>query len=147
MTEGSAQMVVSSDRGNGGTLLTRLVSFNRKYLFVNIDCPKGELKVEILNENNSVISPFSAENCIPVSSDSTINQVSWKGAGDFSALAGTRVRFRFYLKNGNLYSFWVSPDDSGASYGYIGAGGPGYRGWVDNMGNKAYDKASEYRIL
>ncbi len=135
-----------SATGNGGTLLTRLVSFNGKYLFVNIDCPQGELRAEVLNENNSVIAPFSAENCIPISSDSTLKQVSWKGSGDLSALAGTRVRFRFYLKNGDLYSFWVSPDDSGASYGYVGAGGPGYTGWVDNVGNKAYDKASEYRI-
>ena len=117
-------------------------------MFVNIDCPQGELRAEVLNENNSVVAPFSAENCIQISSDSTLKQVSWKGSGDLSALAGTRVRFRFYLKNGNLYSFWVSPDDSGAtSYGYNAAGGPGYTGGVDNVGNKAYDKASQYRIL
>ena len=30
------------------TLTTRPVSFSGKYLFVNVDCPSGELKVEVL---------------------------------------------------------------------------------------------------
>jgi hypothetical protein len=47
------------------------------------------------------------------------------------------VRFRFHLSNGSLYSFWVSPDDSGASHGYIGAGGPGFTGPTDTAGKSA----------
>ena len=37
------------------TLTTRLVTFKGKHLFVNADCPKGELKVEMLDEDNEVI--------------------------------------------------------------------------------------------
>jgi hypothetical protein len=44
------------------------------------------------------------------------------------------VRLRFFLKRGSLYSFWVSPDDRGASGGYIGAGGPGYTSHRDTTG-------------
>jgi hypothetical protein len=35
------------------------------------------------------------------------------------------VRFRFTLTNGKLYAFWVSPETTGASHGYVAAGGPG----------------------
>ena len=44
------------------------------------------------------------------------------------------VRFRFHLEDGNLYSFWVSPDNSGASRGYVAAGGPGFTGPTDTVG-------------
>ncbi|MCK4343941.1 MAG: glycosyl hydrolase family 32 [Bacteroidales bacterium] len=135
-----------SAKENGGTLTTRPVSFNGKYFFVNIDCPQGELKVEILNENNSVIIPFSADNCKPISADNTIQSVSWKNSKDLSALVGKRVRFRFHLKNGHLYSFWVSPDESGASYGYVAAGGPGFNGSKDELGITAYQKSFPMQI-
>jgi hypothetical protein len=32
------------------------------------------------------------------------------------------VRFRFSMRAGQLYSFWVSADESGASGGYYAAG-------------------------
>jgi hypothetical protein len=51
------------------------------------------------------------------------------------------VRFRFHLNNGSFYSFWVSPDASGASHGYVGAGGPGYPGVVDTVGRAALSAA------
>jgi hypothetical protein len=44
------------------------------------------------------------------------------------------VRFRFFLTNGKLYSFWVSNKESGASNGYVAAGGPGFNGLTDTMG-------------
>jgi hypothetical protein len=34
--------------------------------------------------------------------------------------------FKFYLTNGSLYSFWVTPSAQGANYGYVAAGGPGF---------------------
>jgi len=48
------------------------------------------------------------------------------------------VKFRFFVKQGQLYAFWVSPDKSGASYGYVGAGGPGFAGPVDTAGSASY---------
>jgi hypothetical protein len=52
-----------------------------------------------------------------------------------------RLRFRFYLKRGSLYAFWVSPDESGASLGYVAAGGPGFTGPRDTVGMAAYQAA------
>jgi hypothetical protein len=141
--DGFASMVANKD---GGMLVTRPVIFNGKFLFVNTDCGEGELRVEILNEDSTVISPFSADNCNPVSIDSTIQSVNWKNSKDLSSLKGKTIRFRFYLKNGHLYSFWVSPDEPGASQGYVAAGGPGLNGSKDEVGNSGYIPSEKFQI-
>lgn len=123
-----------------GTLETRRVTFEGKHFFVNVDASEGDLRVEALDEKGQPIAPFTLANCDPVKVDSTIQRVTWKGADDLSALKGKPVRFRFQLENGKLYAFWVSPNEVGASYGYVAGGGPGYKGRIDNEGIKAYPK-------
>ena len=114
-----------------GTLTTRAVQFRGKHLFVNTNSSQGELRAEVLDLSGVVIEPFTKSSCQPLAVDSTKQMVSWKGGSDLSQLAGRSVRFRFYLRLGELYSFWVSPDDSGASRGYLGSGSPGHNGFVD----------------
>lgn len=133
--DGFASMEAGS---SPGTLLTRPVVFEGKHLFVNVDCPGGELRVEVLDEGGEVIGQLTAAECKPVSTDATLHKVSWNSKDDLSGLEGKPVRFRFHLTNGKLYSFWVSPDESGASYGYVGAGGPGFDTVVDDKGINAY---------
>lgn len=129
----------SMETNSTGSLLTEPVSFTGKYLFVNVDCPDGELKVDILDEHDQVIAPFSAKYCLPIHADKTLQAVEWKKGSDLSALRKKPVKFRFSLTNGKLYSFWISPDESGASGGYVGAGGPGYDSVTDDKGIKAYE--------
>jgi hypothetical protein len=117
-----------------GTLTTRPVRFKGRYLFVNADAAGGELRAEILDADGQVIAPFDHESCIQFHGDSTLAQLRWQGADDLSRLAGQPVRFRFYLRRGSLYAFWVSPDRSGASRGYVAAGGPGFTGPLDTVG-------------
>jgi hypothetical protein len=125
----------SMDAGDaGGVLVTRPVLFTGKRLFVNIDAPRGELRAEALDESGRPIAPFTAAQCSPVSTDKTIQAVTFKGATDLSAVAGRKVKFRFHLRSGRLYSFWVSPDSSGASRGHLAGGGPGYKSYVDEAG-------------
>ena len=121
-----------------GVLTTRPVRFRGKTLFVNVDAPKGALQVEVLDLDGKVLEPFNIDNCNPVTADTTLQQVTWKDRGDLSILAGQPVRFRFRLKDGRLYSFWVSPDKSGASYGYVAGGGPGFTGLKDTVGRLSY---------
>ena len=145
--DGFASMKAGEEEG---VLITRPVTFSGKHLFVNADASGGELRVSIMQEDLSdfhdrsskVLEPFTAENCEPIRSDSTIQRVTWKGASDLSALAGKPVRFRFHLKDGSLYSFWVSPDETGASHGYVAAGGPGFTGDKDTVGAAAYEAAN-----
>lgn len=115
----------------GGSLTTRPVRFSGRHLFVNVACPEGELRAEVLDQDGAVIAPFNRENCRPISADKTLQAVHWRGADDLSRLQGRPVRFRFLLTKGSLYAFWVSPDASGASNGYLAAGGPGYDGVLD----------------
>ena len=127
-----------------GTLTTCPVEFSGRCFFVNVDCPEGELRVEVLDKEGNVLEGYSAAECRPVKADSTIQMVKWKGKKDLAALAGKPVRFRFHLTNGELYAFWVSRDESGASNGYNAAGGPGFTSGTDKEGIKAYKKAEKY---
>jgi hypothetical protein len=116
--------------------MTRPLTFKGRHLFVNADCPDGELKAEVLDKDGKGIEPFTRTDCEPVSCDKTLAPVIWKKA-DLSAVSGKPVRFRFHLKNGSMYSFWVSSDKSGASNGYVAAGGPGFIGPTDTVGQSA----------
>jgi hypothetical protein len=120
-----------------GSVTTRVVTFKGKHLFVNLEAAEGELRVEVLDQWNQVIKPFSAENCVPVRCDKTRQPIIWRQRKDLSGISGRPVRFRFHLTNGRLYSFWVSPDMTGASYGYVAAGGPGLTGVIDTVGGHA----------
>lgn len=120
-----------------GRLTTRPVQFHGGHLFVNVDAPQGELRVEVLDGDGRVIEPYTRDNCDAVRTDRTLQPVKWKGAADLAELAGKPVRFRFHLNQGNLYSFWVSPDRSGASNGYVAAGGPGFKTNRDTVGLEA----------
>jgi hypothetical protein len=132
----------SMDAGQeGGTLTTRPVRFAGKGLHVNAKVDQGELTVAVLDERGVEIAPWTRENCVPLRADKTQQAVRWSGAGDLSALTGRPVRFSFHLKAGSLYAFWVSPDESGASYGYVAAGGPGFAGPRDTVGQGAYRAA------
>ncbi|MBM4047910.1 MAG: hypothetical protein FJ279_22650 [Planctomycetes bacterium] len=124
-----------------GTLTTRKVRSSGRHCFVNVAAAKGELRVEVLDSDGEVIAPFTKANCLPITADSTLQRVQWKGADDLSSLSGRPVRFRLHLRNGQLYAFWVSPDASGASHGYVAAGGPGFTGPTDTVGQASYRAA------
>src|SRR5207249_9203356 len=79
----------SMDAGNrAGTLTTRPVRFRGKYLFVNLDAPEGELRVEVLDGKGNALEPFTKEACLPVRGDHTLQAIAWKGVRDLARLAG-----------------------------------------------------------
>ncbi|HEY7158179.1 MAG TPA: hypothetical protein VH575_29775, partial [Gemmataceae bacterium] len=116
-----------------GSLETRPVTFRGAHLFVNVAAKGGELRAAVLDKDGAAVAGLTRGNCVPVCGDSTRAAVTWKGA-DLAKLAGQVVRFRFHLRNGELYAFWVSPEASGASHGYVAAGGPGLTGMTDTVG-------------
>ena len=119
-----------------GTVTTRPVVFSGARLFVNADCPQGELRAEVLDGAGRPVEPFTLGNCIPLSADKTLAPLAWTGAADLAPLAGKPVRFRFALRRGALYAFWVSRDASGRSDGYVAGGGPGFTGPADTVGDR-----------
>lgn len=109
-----------------GYLTTETLTFDGKYLFVNVDVPKGQLAVEVLDEDGNPVPGFSRKECKIIKKvNNTKQQVTWKNNTSVSSLADKKVRLKFYLINGDLYSFWISPWQSGESRGYTAGGGPG----------------------
>lgn len=111
-----------------GYLLTEPLIFDGNYLFVNadVDSKKSTLYVEIIDENGNAIDGYTKKECnVLKNADSTKSMITWKNNADLSALANTPVRLKFYLKDGDLYSFWISPWETGESRGYTSGGGPG----------------------
>ena len=119
-------------------LTTRPIQFSGKYLFVNADIPEGELRAEVLDLDRESVPGFTRGDCIPMQADSTCANVKWKHGGDLSQFAGKPIRLRFHVRNGGLYAFWVAPDESGASHGFVAAGGPGFTGPTDTVGLAGY---------
>lgn len=111
-----------------GYLITEKLTFNGKYLFVNTNVgdKKSKLVVEILDENGAPIPGYTQKDCIALKKiDKTKQMIVWKNNEDLSGLLGKKVHLKFYLTNGDLYSFWISPWESGESRGYTAGGGPG----------------------
>jgi len=135
--DGFASLNTTPATGHTGTLTTRAFLANGAHLFVNVNNPAGELRAEILDASTgTVIDPFTAAACRPISADSTRIELTWSGSSSatLTALAGRAIRIRFTLTRGKLYSFWLTPDASGASHGYTAAGGPGLTGATDTTG-------------
>ena len=121
------------------TLTTRPLTFGGSRVFVNAMAEGGELRIEVLDEAGAVIAPYTLANCRAVTADSTLAPVTWAGAEDVAALRGRPVRFRFSLRQGALYAFWVSRDASGRSDGFVAGGGPGFTGKTDTVGRAALE--------
>jgi hypothetical protein len=112
-------------------LLTRPLTFSGKHLFVNIDAPNGQVAVELCDETGAPIPGYTRADCIAASGDSTRMPARWQQKTDISVLARTPVRFKFYLVNAKLFSFWVSKTAEGKSGGATAAGGPEFTGTWD----------------
>jgi hypothetical protein len=82
-------------------------------------------------EEVHLIKPFTAAKCRPFKAG-TRTMIEWEDGSDLSTVAGRAVTLRFHLTKGSLYAFWVSPDKTGASGGYVAAGGPSFSGARDN---------------
>ena len=114
-----------------GELTTRPVKFSGSHFFVNADARFGRLAVEVLGADGKVVPGFAAEDCAAMDrEDSTRREITWKG-GDLKRFAGQPVSFRFKMRVATLFSFWVSPKKTGESGGYLGGGGPDYKGLRD----------------
>ena len=110
---------------NEGTVCTKALEYDGRYLFVNANVTKGSLIAEILDENFEVIPGYSKAECLGIWDQNTTKSIIiWKGKEDLSFLNKKIIRLKFYLRGGELYSFWFSPYPTGESKGYTAGGGP-----------------------
>lgn len=97
-------------------------------LFINADSLEGYVAAEILDRNGETIPGFALKDCVPAQADDTKQQIRFIGGRTLEELAGRILRLRFHLVKSDLYAFWISEDELGASGGYVAAGGPDFNG-------------------
>ncbi|WP_339925635.1 hypothetical protein [uncultured Cyclobacterium sp.] len=88
-----------------GRILTRPFRVNGD-LFINADAA-GEIRVEVRSAiRDEPLEGWRVEDCTPFRGSGLNTQISW-GNKKLSDLKGKKVRLRFQLNNGTLYSFNV----------------------------------------
>ena len=106
---------VSLDAGDaGGTVITKPLRVNGENfgntlrLFVNARlAPEGELRATILDVSGLPLSErITLENCAPITGDQFSVEMTWADSGDLDSLADRDFRVRFWLRDGELFSFW-----------------------------------------
>ncbi len=118
-------------RHPGGLLLTRPVRLSGSHLFVNTNTAGGSLRVEVQDLAGKPLPGLAQADCQPLVTNSTCCQVRWQNDKALARVAGQPVRLLFTLERGQLFSFWTSQTEKGASGGYLAAGGPGFQGYRD----------------
>lgn len=113
--------------GDEKFLLTEPFKFDGSYFFVNAK-GTGSLRVELLDKDGNVLPGFSKNDCLAFTGDATKARIQWSGKSSLSEVKGKVIRAKFYVANGSLYSFWISPNETGESNGYTAGGGPGLNG-------------------
>ena len=103
---------------------TPLLKFDGSYFFVNANVT-GEMKVELLDSNNKVIEGFSKDECKVFKGDNVKAKIEWTGNASLASLKNKQLKVKFYIDNGEIFAFWISPSANGESMGYTAGGGPG----------------------
>lgn len=90
----------------GGEFVSKPVTFAGGRLSVNYaTSAAGSLRIEIQDASGAPLPGFALDDCLEHYGDSVAQVIAWEGGADVSALAGTPVRLRFVLSDGDLYSF------------------------------------------
>jgi len=98
--------VSASSPFSGGELLTRPLTFEGSRLDLNFSTSAaGTIKVELQSETGRPIDGFTLDDADETFGDELDRTVTWKGSSDVSSLAGTAIRLRFTLSDGDLYAF------------------------------------------
>jgi len=93
-------------RLSGGEFTTKAVTFAGNRLSVNYaTSAAGSLRVEIQDANGDPIPGYSLDESLEHYGDRVDQPIAWTGGADVSALAGTPIRLRFALSDGDLYAF------------------------------------------
>jgi hypothetical protein len=90
---------------SGGEFTTRPLTFTGKNLILNYaTSAAGSVQVEVQDEQGTPIAGRTLADMPPLFGDELDAVVSWKSGGDLSHLVGKPVRFRFVLKDADLFA-------------------------------------------
>jgi hypothetical protein len=93
----------------GGEFATKPVILAGRQLRLNFcTSAAGSVRVEIQGEGGKRIPGFGLADMQPLFGDELDRVVSWRGGGDLAALIGRPVRFRFALKDADVFAMRMS---------------------------------------
>ena len=94
---------------NEGTVITKPLQFSGDQLWLNAEASRGTIRVEVLDKKLQPVPGFTKDEAVALRADHVRQKVAWSGdMPNLSSLAGKPIRFKFYLQNARVYSFWVS---------------------------------------
>ena len=67
----------------------------------------GGIRVEILDDAGAVHQGRSKNECIEAIGNYIDGKIKWKEHENLNELAGKSIRLRIFLKDANLYSFYI----------------------------------------
>lgn len=94
--------------GKSNELITRAFKVEGRELRLNADA-RGDIQVEVRDENGKPLPGFTAAECTPVKGDSVQASVSWRNQKDLAGLQGKTVKLRFKIRVARLFSFQLVP--------------------------------------
>ena len=90
---------------NGGEVLTKPLIFGGNALHLNYSTSvAGCIHVEIQDLAGKPMEGFAAPDMLPLLGDRLDAEIRWKQGSDLSALIGKPVRFRFILKDADIFA-------------------------------------------
>ena len=92
---------------SGGFLLTKPLKMAGDRLFLNLQAPEGEARVEVLDDTGGAVPGFGLDDSVAAAGDQVRVPAGWKGSDGVSGLAGRTVRLKIHLRDASLYSFWT----------------------------------------
>lgn len=91
----------------GGELVTKPIVFDGNALHLNFaTSAAGEVKLELLTPDGKPIQGYALADCDVLFGDTVDRVVTWKGASNVAALAGTPLRIRVVLQDADVYAYW-----------------------------------------
>lgn len=95
-----------------GFLITRREPFRKPAVTINAKtAPSGMVTAEILNRHNEVIPGFGREDCLVFRGDSVNHLLKWKSEQFQTKHVDEDYKFRFWLKDAELFSYLPSELD------------------------------------
>jgi hypothetical protein len=89
-----------------GVIITQEIVVSKEQLRINADAGDGEIKVEILDENQCLIEGFEAELCEDTMQfESCMKSITWISGKSMKSIEGRKVHLKFYIRNARLFAF------------------------------------------
>ncbi|MDF9409151.1 hypothetical protein L7E55_12425 [Pelotomaculum isophthalicicum JI] len=90
---------------NGGEFTTRPLTFNGKHLILNYSTSAvGFVKVEIQDQKGKPLPGYTLDDMLPLYGNELDSPVEWQTGSNIASLNGQIVRFRFFLKDADIYA-------------------------------------------